>query len=75
MQNPAGIIDCIEQCSEHVFCSLQVLLPSQELVTEHITYSTGNTTKDLLAIRTAFAEQWLLGMTDFQVRLGAFPIP
>ncbi|KAK9919098.1 hypothetical protein WJX75_009394 [Coccomyxa subellipsoidea] len=45
----------------------KVLLPSQELVTEHITYSTGNTTKDLLAIQTAFAEQWLLGMTDFQV--------
>lgn len=45
----------------------QVLLPSSKLVTEHITFQSGNSTRDKLAFQTAFAEQWLLGMTDFQV--------
>ncbi|EIE18113.1 hypothetical protein COCSUDRAFT_60600 [Coccomyxa subellipsoidea C-169] len=45
----------------------KVLLPTRELVTDHIFYKSGNRTRDMLAFRTAFAEQWLLGMTDFQV--------
>ena len=57
------------------FAHLQVLLPSHELVTEHVTFSTGNSTKDVLAMRTAFAEQWLLGMTDFQVYAQFFCTP
>ena len=47
--------------------NVQVLLPTRELVTDHIFYKSGNRTRDMLAFRTAFAEQWLLGMTDFQV--------
>jgi hypothetical protein len=49
----------------HAQCNLPVclLLPSagaavsHELVTEHITFSSGNSMKDLLGLQTAFAEQ------------------
>ena len=54
---------------------VQVLLPTRELVTDHIFYKSGNRTRDMLAFRTAFAEQWLLGMTDFQVcQRGSHPL-
>ncbi|BDA45840.1 hypothetical protein COCOBI_07-6270 [Coccomyxa sp. Obi] len=45
----------------------KVLLPNQETVTEHMEHSSGNSTRDILAFRTTVAEQWLLGMTDFQI--------
>ncbi|CAL8469091.1 g8632 [Coccomyxa elongata] len=45
----------------------KVLLPSHEMVTEHIEHASGNATRDRLAFRTTVAEQWLFGMTDFQV--------
>ena len=46
---------------------MQVLLPSHETVTEHIEHASGNATRDMLAFQTTIAEQWLFGMTDFQV--------
>ena len=45
----------------------KVLLPQGEAPVEHVMESSGNATRDALAFRVAFAEQWLLGMTDFQV--------
>ena len=45
----------------------KVLVPRGEAPVEHVVHSSGNATRDVLAFRVAFAEQWLLGMTDFQV--------
>ena len=45
----------------------KVMLPQGETPVEHLGHSSGNATRDILAFRVAFAEQWLLGMTDFQV--------
>ena len=45
----------------------KVMLPKGETPVEHLAFSSGNSTRDILAFRVAFAEQWLLGMTDFQV--------
>lgn len=45
----------------------KVLLPGGEAPVEHLNFASGNATRDLLSFRVAFAEQWLLGMTDFQV--------
>ena len=45
----------------------KVMLPGGEAPVEHLGFSSGNATRDVLAFRVAFAEQWLLGMTDFQV--------
>ena len=36
---------------------------------EHLMISSGDAARDVLAFRAAFAEQWLLGMTDFQVHI------
>ena len=50
----------------------RVLVPRNETPVEHLAFSSGDPARDVLAFRVAFAEQWLLGMTDFQVCFG-FP--
>ena len=48
----------------------KVLLPrGGDLPVEHLMFSSGDAARDVLAFRAAFAEQWLLGLTDFQVRM------
>lgn len=62
------VSDCAQLRSKaaEVF-GAKVLLPRGDTPVEHVMHSSGNATRDVLAFRAAFAEQWLLGMTDFQV--------